>query len=110
RHHGVDPNGLARAALVDLKAGRIVQGCSTITQQVVKILLLSPNRTFSRKLQEIAGAFALENKLSKEQILDLYLNRLYLGSGAYGVDGAGEVYFGKSARHDNPSRTALLCA
>lgn len=110
RHHGIDPNGLARAALVDLKAGHIVQGGSTITQQVVKIVLLSPDRTFSRKLQEIAGAFVLENKLSKAQILDLYLNRLYLGSGAYGVDGAAKVYFGKSARNVTLPEAAMLAA
>src|SRR5579871_1370042 len=61
-HHGIDPNGLLRAAFVDVKSGHIVQGGSTITQQVVKIVLLSPDRTFSRKLQEIAGAFALEHK------------------------------------------------
>src|SRR5258706_7294568 len=98
-HHGVDPRGLARALIADFKAGRVVQGGSTITQQVVKIVFLSPDRTFARKLKEIAGAWALEGKLSKDQILDLYLNRLYLGSGAYGVDGAAHVYFGKRPRH-----------
>ena len=109
-HSGIDPNGLMRAAWVDLKSGHIVQGGSTITQQVVKIVLLSPDRTFSRKLQEIGGAFVLENKLSKDQILDLYLNRLYLGSGAYGVDGAAKVYFGKSARNVTLSEAAMLAA
>jgi penicillin-binding protein 1A len=110
RHHGVDPSGLARAAIVDFKARRIVQGGSTITQQVVKIVLLSPDRTFSRKLTEIAGAFALENELTKDQILELYLNRLYLGSGAYGVDGAARIYFGKSARDVTLSEAAMLAA
>ena len=79
QHHGIDPRSLLRAAMVDLKAGRIVQGGSTITQQVVKIVFLSPDRTFSRKLQEIAGARALEQRFRKDQILEIYLNRLYLG-------------------------------
>jgi len=109
-HHGIDPAGLVRAALVDLKAGHVVQGGSTITQQVVKIVFLSPDRTFSRKLQEIAGAWELEGKLTKDQILELYLNRLYLGSGAYGVDGAAQVYFGKSARDVTVAEAAMLAA
>ena len=109
-HHGVDPRGLARALIVDFKAGHVVQGGSTITQQVVKIVFLSPDRTFSRKLKEIAGAWALERKLSKDQILELYLNRLYLGSGAYGVDGAAHVYFGKSARDVTLPEAAMLAA
>jgi len=109
-HHGVDPRGLLRAAIADFKAGHVVQGGSTITQQVVKIVFLSPDRTFSRKLKEIAGARALERKLSKDQILELYLNRLYLGSGAYGVDGAARVYFGKSARNLTVAEAAMLAA
>src|SRR5258706_12058469 len=109
-HHGVDPRGLLRAAIADFKAGHVVQGGSTITQQVVKIVFLSPDRTFSRKLKEIAGAWALEGKLSKDQILELYLDRLYLGSGAYGVDGAAHVYFGKSARDVTLSEAAMLAA
>ena len=109
-HHGVDPRGLVRAAIADFKAGHVVQGGSTITQQVVKIVFLSPDRTFSRKLKEIAGAWALERKLSKDQILELYLNRLYLGSGAYGVDGAAHVYFGKSARDVTVAEAAMLAA
>ena len=109
-HHGVDPAGLLRAAMADFKAGHIVQGGSTITQQVVKIVLLSPDRTFWRKLRELAGAFALESRLSKDQILELYLNRIYLGSGAYGVDGAARIYFGKSAREATLSEAAMLAA
>src|SRR5258706_13447317 len=109
-HHGVDPRGLLRAAIADFKAGDVVQGGSTITQQVVKIVFLSPDRTFSRKLKEIAGAWALERKLSKDQILELYMNRLYLGSGAYGVDGAARVYFGKSARNVTVAEAAMLAA
>lgn len=109
-HHGVDPRGLARALIADFKAGRAVQGGSTITQQVVKIVFLSPDRTLARKFKEIAGALALERKLSKDQILELYLNRLYLGSGAYGVDGAAHVYFGKSARDVTLAEAAMLAA
>jgi penicillin-binding protein 1A len=110
QHHGIDPQGLARAAVVDFKAGHVVQGGSTITQQVVKIVFLSPDRTFSRKFQEIAGAWELERKLGKAQILELYLNRIYLGSGAYGVDGAAKVYFGKSARELTVAEAAMLAA
>ena len=110
RHRGVDPRGLMRAAIADIKARRIVQGGSTITQQVVKIVLLTPDRTFSRKLTEIGGALELERQLSKDQILELYLNRLYLGSGAYGVDGAARVYFGKSAREVTLPEAAMLAA
>ena len=110
QHHGIDPRSLLRAAMVDLKAGHIVQGGSTITQQVVKIVFLSPDRTFWRKLQEIAGARALEQRFTKDQILEIYLNRLYLGSGAYGVDGAAHVYFGKSARNVTVAEAAMLAA
>jgi len=110
QHHGVDPRGLLRALIADFKAGHVVQGGSTITQQVVKIVFLSPDRTFVRKFREMAGAWALEGKLSKDQILELYLNRLYLGSGAYGVDGAAHVYFGKSARDVTLAEAAMLAA
>ena len=110
RHGGVDPHGLLRAALVDLKAGRIVEGGSTITQQVVKIVFLTPDRTIDRKLTEIAGALELERHFSKDQILELYLNRIYLGAGAYGVDGAARIYFGKSARNLTLSEAAMLGA
>jgi len=109
-HHGIDLEGMIRAAFVNLRAGHVVQGGSTITQQVVKIVFLTPDRTFSRKLQEVAGAWALEDRLSKQQILELYLNRLYLGSGAYGVDGAAHVYFGKSARDLTIAQAAMLAA
>ena len=74
-----------------------VQGGSTITQQTVKIVFLNQERTLARKLEELIDAAVLEKSLSKKQILELYLNRIYLGSGAYGVDGAAHVYFNKSA-------------
>jgi len=109
QHGGVDPRGLVRAAITDFKALRLVQGGSTITQQLVKILFLTPDRTLSRKLVEIAGAWKLERLLSKDQILELYLNRIYLGAGAYGVDGAARLYFGKSA-HDVTLQEAAMLA
>ena len=109
-HDGIDVRGLARAALADLKARQFVQGGSTITQQLVKILFLTPDRTITRKLVEIAGARQLERLLTKDQILELYLNRIYLGAGAYGVDGAARAYFGKSARDVTMAEAAMLAS
>ncbi len=109
-HDGIDFRGLARAALADLKAGRFDQGGSTITQQLVKILFLTPDRTIARKIVEMAGARQLEKLLTKDQILELYLNRIYLGAGAYGVDGAAHAYFGKSAREVTLAEAAMLAS
>ena len=109
-HGGVDPKGLARALVANLEAGDTVAGGSTITQQLVKILFLTPERTFTRKFRELGGAWTLERNLSKDQILELYLNRIYLGSGAYGVDGAARTYFGKSAREVTLQEAAMLAA
>src|SRR5690606_7805551 len=97
-HLGVDPIGLVRALFSNWEAGGVVQGGSTITQQLAKNLFLKPERTFERKVQEVVLALWLEAKLSKQRILELYLNRVYLGGGAYGVDAASLRYFGKSAR------------
>jgi penicillin-binding protein 1A len=105
---GIDIRGLVRAAWMNLRAGHVVAGGSTITQQTAKIVFLSPRRTFARKYEELIDAAALEKSLSKKQILELYLNRIYLGSGAYGVDGAAHVYFGKSARDLSLSEAAML--
>lgn len=110
QHRGVDMRGMLRAALANIASLQIAQGGSTITQQLSKILFLTPERTLSRKVQEIADALALEKNLSKQQILELYLNRIYLGSGAYGVDGAAHVYFGKSARNVTVAEAAMLAA
>ena len=110
QHNGIDFRGLARAALADIKAGRVEQGGSTITQQLVKILFLSPDRTLARKVVEMAGATELERLITKDQILELYLNRIYLGAGAYGVDGAAQVYFGKSAREVTLAEAAMLAS
>ena len=96
-HFGVDPIGILRAALANYRAGQLVQGGSTITQQLAKILFLSPERSFGRKIRELLLALWLEHRFSKDQILEIYLNRVYLGAGAYGVDAAADRYFGKSA-------------
>lgn len=97
-HVGIDPKGIARAALRNLKAGANVQGGSTITQQVAKNLFLTSERSYARKGREVILALALESRFSKDQILELYLNRVYFGGGAYGVDAASRKFFGHSAR------------
>jgi penicillin-binding protein 1A len=97
-HFGLDPIGLLRAAYINLRAGRVVQGGSTITQQLAKNLFLSPERTLTRKVQEALLALWLEHKFTKDQLLEIYLNRIYLGAGTYGVDAAAHRYFDKSAR------------
>ncbi|MEI9995704.1 MAG: PBP1A family penicillin-binding protein [Rhizomicrobium sp.] len=107
-HHGFSVRGLTRALWTNFRAGHTVQGGSTITQQTVKIVFLSQERTMGRKLEELVDAAKLEKSLSKKQILELYLNRIYLGSGAYGVDGAARVYFNKSAKDLTLSEAAML--
>jgi penicillin-binding protein 1A len=108
QHSGIDLIGLARAAWIDLTAGHIVQGGSTITQQVAKNLFLSNARTVGRKVQELLLTLWLEQHFSKRQVLDIYLNRIYLGSGAWGVDAAARVYFGVSARRVTLWQAAVL--
>ena len=107
-HHGVDPFGLSRALLRDVTGGGAVEGGSTLTQQLAKNLFLTRERTLSRKIQEAILAFWLERRYSKDQILELYLNRVYFGSGAYGVEAASQKYFGKSARFVTLPEAALL--
>lgn len=107
-HKGIDPLGLGRALLLDLRARHWVAGGSTISQQTAKIVYTNQQRTMSRKLVELIDAAGLEKSLSKQQILELYLNRIYLGSGAYGVDGAAKVYFGTSARDLTLAQAAML--
>ncbi len=97
QHFGVDVIGLARAMWVNVQAGRIRQGGSTITQQVAKNLFLAPDRTIKRKVQEVLLAIWLENKFTKDEILTVYLNRVYLGRGTWGVDAAARKYFGRPA-------------
>jgi len=107
-HFGVDLIGLARAVAVNLHAGHVVQGGSTITQQLAKNLFLKPDRTLKRKVQEVLMALWLEHRFSKEQILTLYLNRVYLGSGTFGVDAAAKRYFNVSARAVNLYQSAVI--
>jgi penicillin-binding protein 1A len=107
-HRGIDPIGLVRAVIANAFHRGQTQGGSTITQQLAKNLFLTRERTLTRKLQEIALALWLEHKFSKAQILDLYLNRVYFGSGAYGVEAAAQRYFGKSSRRVTLSEAALL--
>ncbi|MBL6952667.1 MAG: PBP1A family penicillin-binding protein [Alphaproteobacteria bacterium] len=107
-HFGIDPIGLARAMLNNIIAGRIVQGGSTISQQLAKNVFLTHQRTLKRKVQEFLLALWLEANFSKAQILTLYLNRVYLGAGAYGVDAAARRYFNKPARQVNLAEAAML--
>jgi len=107
-HKGVDLAGIIRAAIKNFRAGRVVQGGSTITQQVAKALLLSPQRTYIRKIKEWILAYRMESYLTKEEILFLYLNQIYLGHGAYGIQAAAQVYFGKPAKDLTIAEAALL--
>ncbi len=108
RHKGIDFRGITRAMVKNLMAGRIVQGGSTITQQVTKIFFLTPKRSFLRKLKEVAYAFGLERSMSKEEILSLYLNNIYLGNGAYGVEAAADSYFNKRTEQLNLAEMAMM--
>ena len=107
-HPGIDPIGLARALYVNVTSGRLVQGGSTVTQQVAKTLFLTNARTVRRKVQELLLTIWLERTFSKKEILEIYLNRVYLGSGAWGVDAASRMYFGVSARKANLWQSAML--
>jgi len=107
-HPGIDPIGLARAALANIRAGRIVQGGSTITQQLAKNLFLTNERTVRRKAQEMLLALWLERKFTKDEILSLYLNRVYFGGGAWGVEAAARRYFDRSASDVSLGEAALL--
>ncbi|MBN9242192.1 MAG: penicillin-binding protein [Mesorhizobium sp.] len=107
-HFGIDPIGLARAMVTNILGGHFSQGGSTLTQQLAKNLFLKPDRTLERKVQEVLLALWLEHKHSKDQILQMYLNRVYFGSGAYGVEAASRRYFGKSARDVTLAEAALL--
>ena len=107
-HPGIDPIGLMRAAYVNVTHGRLIQGGSTITQQVAKTLFLTNARTVRRKVQELLLTIWLERTFSKREILEIYLNRVYLGSGAWGVDAASRMYFGVAARQANLWQSAML--
>lgn len=107
-HLGVDGKGLARAALANLQAGRVRAGGSTITQQLAKNLFLTSRQTLTRKAQEMLMAVWLEHTFTKQEILSLYLNRVYFGYGAYGIDAAARRYFGHGARSLSVTESALL--
>jgi len=96
QHEGLDLIGILRAFVKNMIAGEIVQGGSTITQQVARSLYLSPERTFIRKIREAILAWKIDRYLKKQEILELYLNHIYLGHGAYGIEAAAQSYFGKS--------------
>ena len=108
RHSGIDLVGLARAAAANLRAGRVVQGGSTITQQVAKNQFLTNARTFRRKVQEVMLTVWLERSFTKREILEIWLNRVYLGSGTFGMDAAARMYFGISARRVSLWQAAVL--
>jgi penicillin-binding protein 1A len=107
-HRGVDPLGITRAFVANIVHRGTAQGGSTITQQLAKNLFLTQERTVTRKLQEIVLALWLEHKYRKKEILELYLNRVYFGAGAYGIEGASQRYFGKSARQVTLAEAAML--
>lgn len=108
KHQGYDITGLARSTVVNVLAGHVVQGASTITQQLARILFLSNEKTFTRKIKELVIASRIEKTISKNQILEMYLNNVYLGSGAYGVEGASEVYFNKHVGDLTLAECALI--
>lgn len=107
-HYGVDPLGIARAAFANVLHRGVAQGGSTLTQQLAKNLFLTQERTVTRKLQEALLALWLERKFTKTQILELYLNRVYFGSGSYGIEQASLRYFGKPAKQMNVAEAAML--
>ena len=107
-HWGISPKGIIRSALIDLLHARVVQGASTITQQLAKQVFLTPQRTIARKVREILLAIQIERNFSKEEILQLYLNQIYFGEGAYGVGSAAKIYFGKDVSQLNLPDCALL--
>ncbi len=110
KHGALDFHGIARAAWVNWRAGRIVQGGSTITQQIAKGLFLTPDQTMKRKLQEAVMATRLQKVLTKDEVLELYLNRIFFGANTYGIDGASRAYFGKPASRMTLAEAALLAS
>lgn len=108
KHHGYDVSGLLRSSFANVFAGHVVQGASTITQQLARILFLSNEKTFTRKIKELIVAVRIEKTIPKDKILEMYLNNVYMGSGAYGVKGAAEVYFNKHLGDLTLAESALL--
>jgi len=108
QHHGIDFRGIARAAFKDLTGGGKHQGASTITQQLVKLSFLTPEKTFKRKIQEVILAVQVEHYYSKDEILEMYLNKIYFGQGAYGIQAAAQTYFKKDAKELTLAEASLL--
>ncbi len=108
KHSGVDIRGIARAVVKDIRVGKFVEGASTITQQLAKTLFLTPRKTMVRKIKEAILAFQLERRYTKDEILELYLNQVYFGSGAYGVASAAGIFFGKSVQDLTLAECALV--
>ncbi|WP_424659552.1 transglycosylase domain-containing protein, partial [Desulfofundulus sp.] len=108
KHHGIDSVGLMRALYHNIRARKIVEGGSTITQQLAKNMFLEPERTARRKIKELCLTIQLEKRYSKEEILQMYLNQIYFGQGAYGIEMAARTYFGKSARELDLGESAML--
>jgi len=108
KHSGVDLKGIARAIFKDIRAGEFVEGASTITQQIAKTLFLTPRKSIVRKIKEAILAFQLERRYTKDEILELYLNQVYFGSGAYGVQSAAEIFFGKPVQDLSLAECALI--
>lgn len=108
KHHGYDITGLARSTVQNVLAGHVVQGASTLTQQLARILFLSNERTFDRKIKELVVAARIEKSVSKDKILEMYVNNVYLGSGAYGIEAAAQTYFGKHIGQLKLSELALI--
>src|SRR2546422_1506323 len=107
-HWGIDPIGVARAVIQNYRRGRIVEGGSTITQQLTKVLFLTPDKSLERKLKEAVLALELERRYSKDRILEMYLNQVYFGHGSYGVEAAARTYFGKSVAELTVRESALI--
>ena len=107
-HRGVDPMGILRAALANLRTGQTGQGASTITMQVARNVFLSPEKTYTRKLKEVLLAFKIERELAKDEILELYLNKIFLGHRAYGFGSAAQVYYGVPLKDLNVAQIAML--
>jgi len=107
-HRGLDYRGIARALYRNIRSGRILEGGSTLTQQLAKILFLTPERSYLRKIKEMALALKIEQRYTKQEILTLYLNQIYFGSGAYGIEAAAQTYFGKQAKDLALAECALL--
>ncbi|MGD9106460.1 MAG: transglycosylase domain-containing protein, partial [Desulfobacterales bacterium] len=108
QHSGVDLKGILRALISNIRAGEFVEGASTITQQLAKTLFLTSRKTLLRKIKEAFLAFQLERRYTKDEILELYLNQVYFGSGAYGVESAAKIFFGKPAKHLTLAECALI--